>query len=83
LHGRECSRELFLYKQFHFCTIIREQVELVSVKPQKFVRNYVGISDCRELYKIMDLALLSNATTRNRFHTLKIDSDETHTQMAP
>jgi len=54
-------------------------VELVSVTPQKFVRNYVVISDCRELYKIMDLALLSNATTRNQIHTLKLDIGETHT----
>jgi hypothetical protein len=34
-------------------------------------------------YKIMDLALVSNATTRNQFHTLKLNVDETHTQMAP
>jgi hypothetical protein len=30
----------------------------------------------------MDLALVSNAATRNQFHTLKIDIDETHIQMA-
>jgi hypothetical protein len=54
-------------------------VEFVSVTPQKFVHNYVVISDCRKLYKIVDLALVSNATTRNRFHTFKFDSDETHT----
>jgi hypothetical protein len=84
LHDRIFSRELFLYKRYHYCTIIQEQVELVlSVTSQKFVRNYVVISDCRKLYKIMDLALVSNANTRNQFHTLKIDIDETRTQLPP
>jgi len=54
-------------------------VELVSVTPQKFVRNCVVISDCRKLYKIMDLALASNAATRKQFHTLKLDIDEINT----
>jgi hypothetical protein len=62
---------------------MREQVELISVTPQKFVRYYVFGSDCRNLYKIMDSAVVSNAATRNQFNALKLDSDETRTQMAP